>query len=86
METLIDSLLHYSRLGRTDLALDEVDVQEVVDDVVDRLGISLREQHVEVRIPRRLPVIQSDRVRLGGGVRQSDHQRDQVQRQAAAVD
>ena len=65
METLIDSLLHYSRLGRTDLALDEVDVQEVVDDVVDRLGISLREQNIEVRIPRRLPVIQSDRVRLG---------------------
>jgi len=65
METLIDSLLHYSRLGRTDLALDEVDVQEVVDDVVDRLGISLREQNIEVRIARRLPVIQSDRVRLG---------------------
>jgi signal transduction histidine kinase len=65
METLIDSLLHYSRLGRTDLALDEVDVQEVVEDVVDRLGISLREQNIEVRIPRRLPVIQSDRVRLG---------------------
>jgi signal transduction histidine kinase len=65
METLIDSLLHYSRLGRTDLALDEVDVQEVIDDVIDRLGISLREQNVEVRVPRRLPVIRSDRVRLG---------------------
>jgi len=65
METLIDSLLHYSRLGRTDLALDEVDVQEVVDDVVDRLGISLREQNVEIRVPGRLPIIRSDRVRLG---------------------
>jgi signal transduction histidine kinase len=65
METLIDSLLHYSRLGRTDLALDEVDVQEVVEDVIDRLGISLREQNVDVRIPSRLPVIRSDRVRLG---------------------
>ena len=65
METLIDSLLHYSRLGRTDLALDEVDVQEVVEDVIDRLGISLREENIEVRIPRRLPVIRSDRVRLG---------------------
>ena len=42
-----------------------VDLNEVVDDVVDRLGISLREQHVEVRIPRRLPVVRSDRVRLG---------------------
>jgi chemotaxis family two-component system sensor kinase Cph1 len=37
----------------------------VVEEVVDRLGISLREQNMEVRIPRRLSVIQSDRVRLG---------------------
>ena len=65
METLIDSLLHYSRLGRTDLTLDEVDVQAVVEDVIERLDISLREQQIEVRIPRRLPVIRSDRVRLG---------------------
>ena len=65
METLIDSLLHYSRLGRTDLTLDDVDVQEVIEDVIDRLGISLREQNVDVRVPRRLPVIRSDRVRLG---------------------
>jgi signal transduction histidine kinase len=64
METLIDSLLHYSRLGRVDLALEPVDVQEVVEDVVERLAISLREQHVEVRIPRRLPIVRSDRVRL----------------------
>jgi signal transduction histidine kinase len=64
METLIDSLLHYSRLGRADLALEPVDVQEVVEDVIERLAISLREQHVEVRIPRRLPVVRSDRVRL----------------------
>jgi len=64
METLIDSLLHYSRLGRADLALEGVDVQEVVGDVLERLAISLREQHVEVRIPRRLPVVRSDRVRL----------------------
>jgi signal transduction histidine kinase len=64
METLIDSLLHYSRLGRADLALEPVDVQAVVEDVVERLSISLREQQVEVRIPRRLPIIRSDRVRL----------------------
>ena len=57
METLIDSLLHYSRLGRADPALEPVDVQEVVEDVLERLSIGLRERHVEVRIPRRLPVI-----------------------------
>ena len=49
METLIDSLLHYSRLGRVDLALDDVDIQEVVDEVLDRLGISL--QRAEHRGP-----------------------------------
>jgi signal transduction histidine kinase len=65
MEGSVDSLLHYSRVGRSDLALEPVDIQEVVDDVLDRLGISLRGQHVDGRIPRRLPVIRSDRVRLG---------------------
>lgn len=65
METLIDSLLHYSRLGRTDLVLEQVDVQAVVDDVLDRLAISLREREVAVRIPERLPTVRADRVRLG---------------------
>jgi signal transduction histidine kinase len=65
METLIDSLLHYSRLGRTDPAAETVAVQELVQDVLDRLSINLQEQKVEVRIPRQLPVIRSDRVRMG---------------------
>jgi light-regulated signal transduction histidine kinase (bacteriophytochrome) len=64
MEILIDSLLHYSRLGRTDLTLERVDVQDVVDDVLDRLAISLRERDVQVRIPRRLPTVEADRVHL----------------------
>ena len=64
-EDLIDSLLHYSRLGRADVARETVDVQGVVDDVLDRLAISLRERHVAVRIPERLPIVQADRVRLG---------------------
>ena len=64
MEILIDSLLHYSRLGRTDLTLEMVDVQDVVDDVLDRLAISLRERDVQVRIPRRLPTVEADRVHL----------------------
>jgi light-regulated signal transduction histidine kinase (bacteriophytochrome) len=65
METLIDSLLHYSRLGRTDLALEPVDLRAIVDDVLERLEFSLREQQVDVRVPRLLPVLAADRVRLG---------------------
>jgi signal transduction histidine kinase len=65
MELLIDSLLRYSRLGRTDLAVEPVDAQDVVDEVLDRLAITLREHEVDVRLPARLPVIEADRVHLG---------------------
>jgi signal transduction histidine kinase len=65
MENLIDSLLHYSRLGRVDLMRERVDVQAVVDDVLDRLAISLRERGVAIRQPGPLPTVMADRVRLG---------------------
>lgn len=64
METLIDSLLQYSRLGRVDLAIDDVDLNEVVAEVLDSIGIGLRESRVEVRIPRPLPVVRCDGVRV----------------------
>lgn len=64
MEDLIDSLLHFSRTGRADLTIDDVDLNEVVGEVVDNIGISLEESRVEVRIPRPLPVVRCDRVRV----------------------
>jgi signal transduction histidine kinase len=65
METLIDSLLHFSRLGRVDLAIDRVDLNAIVGEVVDSLGINLEEAGVEVRVPRPLPAVQADRARVG---------------------
>jgi signal transduction histidine kinase len=64
MEILIDSLLHFSRLGRVDLAIDDVDLNEVVVEVLDSLGIHLQENHVAVRMPHPLPVVRCDRVRV----------------------
>jgi light-regulated signal transduction histidine kinase (bacteriophytochrome) len=64
MEALIDSLLHFSRLGRVDLAIDDVDLNEVVAEVVDSLAIHLAESGIEVRLPRPLPVVRCDRVRV----------------------
>jgi len=64
MEVLIDSLLHFSRLGRVDLAIDDIDLNEVVAEVVDSLAIHLRESGVEIRRPRPLPVVRCDRVRV----------------------
>ncbi len=65
METLIDSLLQFSRLGRVDLAIDRVDLNEIVAETLDSLAISLREQKVDVRVPRPLPAVRADRVRVG---------------------
>ncbi len=65
METLIDSLLQFSRLGRVDLAVARVDLGEIVSGILDSLAISLRQEGVEVRVPRPLPVVRADRVRVG---------------------
>jgi light-regulated signal transduction histidine kinase (bacteriophytochrome) len=65
MEVLIDTLLQFSRLGRVDLAVEDVDLDRTVAEVVDSLGINLKEDGVEVRIPRPLPVVRADRARVG---------------------
>jgi signal transduction histidine kinase len=65
METLIDSLLQFSRLGRVDLGLDRVDLNRIVAETLDSLAISLQEEGVRVRVPRPLPTVEADRVRVG---------------------
>lgn len=65
MEDLLDSLLYYSRLGRTELSIGETDLQELVDRVLEMLSPRLEETGAEIRIPRRLPVVCCDRVRVG---------------------
>ncbi len=65
METLIDSLLHYSRVGRVDLAMDRVDLDLVLATTLDSLAVQIQESAVEVRVPRPLPPVRCDRVRIG---------------------
>lgn len=65
MDALLDSLLHYSRVGRVELAMQETNLDQLLREVLDRLTVTLKEQQVQVRIPRPLPVLRCDRVRLG---------------------
>ncbi len=60
MENLINSLLHYSRLGRADLRVTFVDLPKLVDGVIDMIKISKPEQ-VNFQIPRQLPHFACDR-------------------------
>ncbi|WP_233744850.1 ATP-binding protein [Leptodesmis sichuanensis] len=63
MEDLINSLLHFSRLGRVELNLQRVDLNTVVKNVLDVLSIS-KEPEVKIRIPRPLPTVLCDRIQV----------------------
>jgi len=64
MEDLIESLLHFSRLGRVELSMQQTNLNQLVKNVVDVLSISLQETKVDIRIPRPLPSIQCDRIQV----------------------
>jgi two-component system, chemotaxis family, sensor kinase Cph1 len=64
MEDLINSLLHFSRLGRVELALQRTDLNQLVQNALEVLSISLESTPVEIRIPRSLPAMRCDRVQI----------------------
>ncbi len=64
LEGLLDSLLHYSRVGRTELAVGPTDLQRLVEEVVDSIHVSLEHAGVEIRIPEPLPSVTGDPVRI----------------------
>ena len=65
MESLIESLLMYSRVGRTELAVQDTNLNETLADIVETLEIRLHELGVEIRQSHPLPTIRCDGVRVG---------------------
>ncbi|WP_414623978.1 ATP-binding protein [Calothrix sp. CCY 0018] len=63
MENLIDSLLHYSRLGRTELSLHNINLNEIIHNAADVLRISYNKD-VDIRIPQKLPTINCDKTQI----------------------
>jgi light-regulated signal transduction histidine kinase (bacteriophytochrome) len=64
MDTLLESLLHFSRVGRMELEFESVDLNAVVADAIEMTGARRGETHSSLDIPRRLPVVQCDSVRV----------------------
>ena len=60
MDALINSLLHYSRVGRLDLVLSDVDLNEVLAEVFELLEVSRPDAKIEFRVPRPLPKVSGD--------------------------
>ncbi len=65
LQALIDSLLYYSRVGRLDLAVEETDLNQVLEEILESLGPMQQERGADIRIPRRLPTLECDQVRIG---------------------
>ncbi|WP_193196350.1 ATP-binding protein [Nostoc sp. MG11] len=65
MEDLIDSLLHFSRLGRVDLSMQQTDINSVVRRSLDLLSARIEQMQVKICIPRPLPSVYCDRVQVG---------------------
>ncbi len=65
MDTLLNSLLHYSRVGRTELGMQRVSLDTVVRESIEMLHVKIEETRTDIRIPRPLPVVLCDRVRVG---------------------
>ena len=56
MSLLIDDLLEFSRVGRTDMHVEQVDMHALVEDVVEVLRSDLGGRHVDVSVGEVLPV------------------------------
>lgn len=56
MERLLDDLLQYSRVGRTEQAISEVDVTEMLDSIIDSLP---RPEAIQVQVDPDMPVIRT---------------------------
>jgi light-regulated signal transduction histidine kinase (bacteriophytochrome) len=64
LDAQLEALLQFARVGQVELALQETDLNRLVQEVLEDLHLALRERQVQVRIPRPLPVVRCDPVRV----------------------
>ncbi|MEO7338536.1 MAG: ATP-binding protein [Caldimonas sp.] len=64
MDGLLDALLHYSRVGRVSPQHESVDLGEALVETRELLTARLDDANVDLRVPRPLPSVVCDRVRI----------------------
>ena len=64
MDSLLDSLLHFSRVGREELMLEKVDLNDVLADAIEMVGSRTDDGRTQIALPRPLPQVMCDRVRV----------------------
>jgi light-regulated signal transduction histidine kinase (bacteriophytochrome) len=64
MDSLLNSLLHFSRVGRTNLDFETVNLNELVEDALEMIGVRRADKSCRISIPRPLPTIECNPVRV----------------------
>ncbi|OJH37233.1 ATP-binding protein [Cystobacter ferrugineus] len=60
----MEALFEFSRVGRVELSWGQADMQEILEDVLTIVSARIQENQIEVKVPRPLPVVACDRVRI----------------------
>lgn len=64
MDAMLESLLTYARAEHLDMDVRSVDLQDLLDGVLDVLDHRVQAAGAEIVVPRRLPAVQADPVRV----------------------
>lgn len=65
MEELIESLLHFSRVGRLDLQAVSTDLNDVLEESLEVLQVRIEQTGARVRVSRPLPTVHCDPLATG---------------------
>ncbi len=69
MENLLNALLHYSRLGRAELAVRPIDWKTSLANIREVFDVSQPEITFDIRVPRPLPAVEGDPVLIEEALR-----------------
>lgn len=64
MEHLVNDLLYFSRLGRTELAIQEIDPNSVIVEIGQMMESFLAERNARIVVPKPMPSVVCDRPRI----------------------
>lgn len=64
MDDLLDSLLHFSRVGRVELHHQTIDLNLILHEALDMISQKSVEQGGNIRVPRPLPTVACDSIRI----------------------
>lgn len=64
MDNLLDSLLHFSRVGRTALEFESVDLNALIEEALEMTGVRSGQAHCTIVMPRQFEAARCDAVRV----------------------